>query len=162
LIDGYLLDTNHVRYWFDNSAGVLARIATLPKETPLRVSAITLGEIEYGHKAESPSAPTEIQLKFSLFVRSKLPAVLPVTTSTTTYYGDIRSKLFTRFSPKQKQKRRRPEQLLDPVTGKELGIQENDVWIAAQALEHDLILVTNDPMHRIREVVLDLRVENWQ
>lgn len=50
----------------------------------------------------------------------------------------------------------------DPVTAKELGIDENDLWIAAQSIEHNLILVSNDKMARIREVagpVLD--VEDW-
>jgi predicted nucleic acid-binding protein len=51
--------------------------------------------------------------------------------------------------------------LIDPVTSRELGIQENDLWIAAQALEYNLVLVTNDKMDRIRDVCEDLQVENW-
>ena len=44
----------------------------------------------------------------------------------------------------------------------ELGIDENDLWIAAQAIEHNLVLVTNDEMKRIKHVagpVLD--IEDW-
>jgi len=51
--------------------------------------------------------------------------------------------------------------LVDPVTAKVLGIQENDLWIAAQAIERNLILVTNDGMSRIREIASELRIEDW-
>jgi predicted nucleic acid-binding protein len=47
------------------------------------------------------------------------------------------------------------------VTSQELGIQENDLWMAAQALEYNLVFVTNDKMERIREVCADLQLENW-
>jgi len=59
----------------------------------------------------------------------------------------------------------RPEQLIDPITSRELGIQENDLWLCAQAVAHDMVLVTNDKMLRIREVSEDmqpvLRIQNW-
>ena len=59
----------------------------------------------------------------------------------------------------------RPEQLLDPITAKELEIQENDLWIAAQAIAHEMVLVTNDRMTRIRDVAKgakqELRIQNW-
>jgi predicted nucleic acid-binding protein len=51
--------------------------------------------------------------------------------------------------------------LIDPVTSRELGIQENDLWIAAQALEYNLVLVRNDKMDRIRDACEELQVENW-
>ena len=35
---------------------------------------------------------------------------------------------------------------------KELGIQENDIWIAAQTIQYNLILVTGDHMTRLVEV----------
>jgi predicted nucleic acid-binding protein len=59
----------------------------------------------------------------------------------------------------------RPEQLIDPITSKELGIQENDLWLCAQAVGHGMVLVTNDAMCRIREVSQDMRpallMQNW-
>ena len=33
--------------------------------------------------------------------------------------------------------------------------------MAAQALEYNLVFVTNDKMERIREVCVDLQIENW-
>ena len=57
---------------------------------------------------------------------------------------------------------KRPEQCFDPITAMELGIEENDLWIAAQACEHKLVLHTNDGIARIRDIAIDLlTVENW-
>ena len=39
---------------------------------------------------------------------------------------------------------------------RELGIDENDLWIVAQAVERNLVLVTSDKMWRIRETVCEL------
>ena len=38
-------------------------------------------------------------------------------------------------------------------SGKRLGIDENDLWIAAQAKERDLIIVTGDDDMRVLETV---------
>ncbi len=80
----------------------------------------------------------------------------------TATYGDLRARLFEKFAPKKRRRKGlRPEELIDPVTAKELGIQENDLWIAAQAIERNLVLVTNDAMARIQEVASELKVEDW-
>ena len=36
------------------------------------------------------------------------------------------------------------EECFDQITGRELGIDENDLWIVCQAIDHELTLVTND------------------
>ena len=70
--------------------------------------------------------------------------------------------MFEKYAPNVKHRGGlRPKQLVDPMTSRELGIQENDLWIAAQALEYNLVLVTNNKMDRIRDVCEDLQVENW-
>jgi len=58
----------------------------------------------------------------------------------------------------------RPEQLIDPVTSLELKIQENDLWIVAQAITKDLTLVTNDrkSLEPLVEVAgNELHIKNW-
>jgi tRNA(fMet)-specific endonuclease VapC len=88
--------------------------------------------------------------------------VLNITKATRIYYGSLRARIFEKYAPNERRCRGlRPEQLIDLVTSRELGIQENDLWIAAQALEYNLVLVTNDKMDRIRDVCEDLQVENW-
>lgn len=162
-MQGYLLDTNIVSYWFDGSClqnkAVIDHVERLPRGTPLAISAITLGEVEFGLRVRSED-PLEAEMQ--QFLLDQLPLVLDVTSTTRISYGSLRARLFDRFAPAKKRgKGRRPEQLTDPATALELGIQENDLWIAAQAIEHNLILVTNDALARIQAVGNDLSIENW-
>jgi tRNA(fMet)-specific endonuclease VapC len=124
------------------------------------ISAITLGEIEYGLQVARSDALQ--QEAYRTFISIHLPMVLDITKATRIPYGSLRASVFEKYAPNERRRRGlRPEQLIDPVTSRELGIQENDLWIAAQALEYNLVLVTNDRMGRIRDVCEDLQVENW-
>jgi len=160
---GYLLDTNAVSDWLIDTKprhpAVRAKIASLPADSPLLTSVIVLGEIEYGLRVDRDNQPT--LEPFRERVRQELPHVLTVEKATADVYGGLRAKLFDKFTPKGKRKGPRPEQLVDPVTSLALGIQENDLWIAAQAIERNLVLVSNDGMKRIRDVAPELRVEDW-
>ena len=165
---GYLLDTNIVAYRVDTRRPQHERVAQhiqeLPEATPLMISAITLGEIEFGLRVSKVNTSEQEASQDALraFIHTNLPMVLDVTKTTRIYYGALRADVFEKYAPKAKRRSGlRPEQLIDPVTSQELGIQENDLWIAAQALEYNLVFVTNDKMERIRDVCEDLRVENW-
>ena len=162
---GYLLDTNIISYWFrpktPENRNIVAHIGGLDVGTPLRMSAVTLGEIEYGHRVVA-TTDRPIQAQFNQFVQTQLPNVLDVRRTTRIYYGQIRACLFKKYSPKKGRKALLPEQLVDPVTAKTLGVQENDIWIAAQAVEHKLVLVTHDKMAHLCEVMSDLLdIEEW-
>jgi tRNA(fMet)-specific endonuclease VapC len=162
---GYLLDTNIVSYWFDGQSPpnkmVVERIEGLPTGSPLRISAISLGEIEFGFRVRREE-DADFERDLRRFIQEKLPAVLDVTNTTRTYYGSIRAALFERYAPRDRRgKRFRLGQLTDPVSELDLGIQENDVWIAAQAMEHNLVLVSNDRLTRVRGVADGLLLENW-
>ena len=161
---GYLLDTNIVAYWFDERRPqhdrVVHHIQELPETTPLMISAITLGEIEFGLQVAQDATPDQEALR--TFINDNLPMVLNITKATRTYYGSLRASVFEKYAPNVKRRRGlRPEQLIDPVTSQELGIQENDLWIAAQALEYNLVFVTNDKMERIRDACAELQMANW-
>ncbi len=162
---GYLLDTNIISYWFDKECDQHSAVQTAAEQRrgkhPLYVSAITLGEIEYGH-ATNPARRQD----FVEFFRERLPQFLPVSHHTAGPYGRIRAALFEAFAPKlKKTKRRRAEELCEPTTGRELGIDENDLWIVAQAVERNLVLVTHDRFVRIRQALEDLQIgvqiEDW-
>jgi len=167
---GYLLDTNVVSDWLDEThdrhEAVSGRIVQLADtDSVLFTSSIVLGEIEYGiqtlpvSKRESLS---ELRLHVDVqFVQRRL--LLDVTRATTKEYGVLRARLFDKYAPGTKRKKtKRPEQLKDPETSLSLGIQENDLWLAAQALERNLVLVSNDKhMKRIRAVAPELQVEDW-
>ena len=164
MIQGYLLDTNIFEYWLNKSrpehARVMSHLSKLHPDAPLATSLIVLGEVSYGFQVASPKRrayPKEVLE----FIRNEFPCPLPIRSSTTQVYGMLRAALFEKYASKQDRKGLRPEQLIDPVTAWSLGIQENDLWIAAQALEHNLVLITNDKMKHLRSVATDLKVENW-
>lgn len=161
---GYLLDTNILSYWINERSEfherVAERIASVPEDVPLFMSAITWGEIQFGwHRRNKEPIPDGNRRVFD-----QVFAEMPVTHKTDRYYGQLKARLFERFAPRDiKARSLRLGLLLDPVAGEVLGVDENDVWIAAQAVESKLVLVTNDKLTRIREsaAVLDLQIENW-
>jgi len=164
-VPGYLLDTCTICYWFDELRAVTVAADARAADSPLYVSAIMLGETEFGH-AFNPAGAGAKRDEFVAFVRTQPLQILQVSKHTTEPYGRIRAKLAEKFPPKGGwTKKKRPEQLYEPVAARELGIDENDLWIVAQSVERNLVLVTSDKMARIREAVCELyagfRIENW-
>lgn len=172
----FLLDTQTIRYWCDSAcsqhAAVTGNITTLRQSCAslavkprLLVSVITLGEIEFGHRVALAPDPAA-RAAYAKFVREELPDSLDVMADAVEAYGELRTRLFNKYAPRDRRKpKMRPEQLVDPATSKELQIQENDLWLCAQAVAHGLVLVTNDRMQPIRDVApgmhLPLLVQNW-
>jgi len=164
MIHGYLLDTNTIAYWQNpdcpEHTSILNHINKLHPDAPLTTSVIVHGEIAYGHQLVSPKQQG-LSKQVLTFVKKRFPRPLEVRHSTSFVYGKLRAALFKKYAPQKGRKGLRPEQLIDPVTSKSLGIQENDLWIASQAIEYNLILVTSDKMKHICSVAEELRVENW-
>lgn len=164
MIQGYLLDANIIEYRHNSKCpehpAILSHLNRLPSDAPLRPSLIVLGEVTYGFHVALPQDQAYPK-KVLDFIESRFPTPLPIRFSTIQIYGKPRAALFNKYVPKKGRKGLRPEQLTNPITSKSLGIQENDLWITPQALEYNLVLVTNDQMKNLRSVVSDLKVENW-
>ena len=160
-MEGYLLDTNAVSHWHHQHPRLAQRINALAGHDQLRVSAITLGEIEFGHNLYLRSRDLVRRDEFANWVSRNFPKsrTLEVTRDTRDYYGVLRAAIFEKYPP-LKADENHPELCYDPVSASELGIDENDLWIAAQAIEHGLTLVTQDNMDRIKQVAKDIR--DWQ
>ncbi len=172
----FLLDTNILRYWYDTAcaehAKVVARVNAARQPDPqinyvsrLFVSVVTLGEIEYGHRVTRTPDPAK-QAAYTKFVQGQCPDALEMTKHVAEQYGELRAWLFNNCGPKvKKSKVKRAEELVNPTTGKELGIDENDIWIAAQAKTHNLVLVTHDSRGNFGKVLTQfapsLTVEDW-
>jgi tRNA(fMet)-specific endonuclease VapC len=120
---------------------------------------VTLGEIAFGHKLV-PKPNVDAQRDYENFLSSQFPFVVSIDRHTVEYYAILRAKLFQKFAPKNKRPRW-IEQLQDPISGRELGIQENDLWLAAQAVQYNLVFVTNDRLKKIRGIESDLLIEDW-
>ena len=172
----YLLDTNIISYWYDSRrpehSKVLARIEAVRQPDPqtqyvprLFISVVTLGEIEQGHRsAQTPNA--SVQSEYMTFVRKQCPEPLEITTHVAVPYGELKAWLFNKFSDKKKRtKAERAKQSVYPASARELGAEENDIWIAAQAMTLNFVLVTHDSHGHFgklqRQFATTLRVEDW-
>lgn len=172
----YLLDTNIISIWYDANrpehAKVVGRVNAARQPDPqtgyvsrLFISIVTLGEIEYGHLVAAVPG-TAKQAAYSRFVRQQCPVVLEMTAVVAEQYGELRAWLFNHCTPgHKKSKTKRTEQLVYPATGQDLGIDENDIWIAAQAKTYGLVLVTHDARGNFGKVLAHfaptLAVEDW-
>ncbi|MBE0537715.1 MAG: type II toxin-antitoxin system VapC family toxin [Phycisphaerae bacterium] len=170
----YLLDTNIWSFWFNGekyaeyAANIQAHIQAItgdPKHTGsahVLASIITWGEIEYGYTAMKLKERSR-EAQFRAFVAGQSPLPLLIDKHTAVQYGQLRARLFEKYGPKEmKGKGLRPEQLIDPVSSLHLQIQENDLWMAAQALRYGMILVSDDKMRAIKAVAgQSLQVQNW-
>ena len=169
-MDGYLFDTNAVSpLWnarhpeHDNVKAYLSGVS----HSPIWLSTIVLAEIEYGLKiAPKMDTGSQNQVRREM---SNHPLILDIDKHTIGPYSDLRAELFKKYSQRDRRGRltvKWPEDLIERTSAKELGIQENDIWIAAQAIQYNLILVTDDSMQRLVEVSenLDypLRIARWK
>jgi tRNA(fMet)-specific endonuclease VapC len=169
-MDGYLFDTNAVSVLWnarhpehDTVKAFFAGVS----HSPVWLSTIVLAEIEYGLKI-TPEMDIDSQNQVRREM-SNHPLILDIDKHTIGPYSDLRAELFKNYSPKKRRGRlkvRWPEDLIERTSAKELGVQENDIWIAAQAMQYNLILVTGDHMLRLVDVSqkLDypLQIAKWK
>lgn len=125
------------------------------------VPCIVIGEVRYGCQVvfkKDVQRQNEIEKRIKTFDKS----IKNIGKHTTIPYSKIRAELFRKYGTKDAKhriKEKLPEELMDSSTGKSLGIDENDLWICAVALEYNLVLVTNDKMTRIKEVAIEVAKE---
>jgi tRNA(fMet)-specific endonuclease VapC len=125
----YLLDTNIVIALFEADAEVLSR---LDLAAQVFISAIVIGELLFGAAKSGRSAQNTAKVERFAAACPLLPCNLEVARE----YGRLRNQLRAKGRP----------------------IPENDIWIAATATCHGLVLVTRDQHFAAVE---DLALENW-
>jgi predicted nucleic acid-binding protein len=137
------------------------RLRAVPKESVVAVSAIALAEADVGCCLQERDT-AEARTAMNEFLRHHGFYIEPVTEHTAPHYGELKAGLIRRYQPKRA---RWPEGWKDKPTGADLQVEEPDLLMAAQALEHGYVLVTGDAMDRIREVLkqasTDLTIEDW-
>nr|VFK01371.1 MAG: tRNA(fMet)-specific endonuclease VapC [Candidatus Kentron sp. LFY] len=125
----YLLDTNIVIALFANDPAVVGKIE---KTEEIFVPSVVIGELFYG--AKKSGRPERNSERIEIFVSDNM--ILSCNARIARLYGKVKNSL---------RKKGRP-------------IPENDIWIAATAFQHDLILVSRDEHF---EAVEDLKLEIW-
>ncbi len=164
-VEGYLLDTSIASASWDYGGPshnyVRQRLEELG-DALVYVSTVSIAEVEYGLQI----APS-IDVKRQADVRSAMAGfkALHVDQHTAMTYAEIRANLFRAHAPRNRRGRltqKNVEDLVERTTGKELGIQENDLWIVSVAVQYNLIFVTRDKMLRVVEAAeYSHRTENW-
>ena len=114
----FLLDTNVVIALFAVEHSVLEEVRKAEERSRLRVPAIVLGELYYGARKSAKPADN-VRRVDSLETRA---SVMSCDAGTARVYGSIKDMLRIKGKP----------------------IPDNDIWIAALALQHNLCLVTRD------------------
>jgi tRNA(fMet)-specific endonuclease VapC len=128
----YLLDTNILIAALKGQADVRRRLETMPLAT-LRLSAIVLGELEFGAEKSAYGERNRARLAQ---LTQRLP-LIGIDAETTRHYARVRALLERQGTP----------------------IGANDTWIAAQALAIEATLVTDNEREFRR--IPDLRTQNW-
>lgn len=151
---GFLLDNNHVQpLWRDDST-IKSKLSSFRDPPIIRVSTITLGEIEAGHRMTRTTNATRRDEFTAWLNEVLLPHALPVSATTRVYYAEILGSIWKNHPPASNRVRTE-KHILD------LGVDINDVWTAAVALEHGLTLVTRDEMRCIRDATPSLAFDSW-
>jgi len=154
-VRGHLLDCNHVEAYCRDEPSVVQKLGTIPAEWPLRVCAITLGEIDAGHLMTQTTDQTKRDKYIDCVTREFLPYALVISRNTRLYYARIIGNLW-KSHPPASAKKGTEQHLLD------LRVDVNDVWTVASAWEHNLTLVTHDQMQCIRDAVgSSVRFDCW-
>jgi tRNA(fMet)-specific endonuclease VapC len=132
----YLLDTNHWSYLQRREARVIGHIQSLPDAVTLYMPVVAQAELLAGVELVV-NEPRKQELR-TLYAQVITMAadVLPITSEVAEQFADIFANLRRQGRP----------------------IDTNDIWIAAIARVHNLIVVTNDEHFQYVE---GLPVENW-
>lgn len=162
---GYLLDTNLisilVRPQSQKHPAVMSHLTGVANEL-IMLPVIAIAEIEFGMaKAETPDESQKAALRRFF---ADYPLHLGIDDNTIEPYSLVRAELWRLYATPKKRghKQKIPEDLFDPVTGRELGIDERDLLIASVAIQYNLILATadrNQGMLRIERAATSLEAK---
>jgi len=145
----YLLDTTHCIDLLNAKPYMVQRIDELG-DFVLSTCIIVQGELIYG--ALISERVSENLDDIAEFLQNLI--VYDLNRDTAIIYAELKLSILDRFIPKAKNKRRN-------TNIGSLGFKDNDLWIAAIAIQYSLILVSKDS-HILRlNGIEGLKVENW-
>jgi predicted nucleic acid-binding protein len=178
--DAYLLDTNVIcALAVANHPGHVPAQQRFQRADPqfVLLPTMAVAEIEFGMARAAnvrPEKREELRRFLGRFEQ------LPFDENCVRPYSVVRAELWRLHGTTRRQGNRlvydekHPEQLVEKVTGRELGIDEPDLIISSVAMAQNLVLVTNDTgagMSRVKEAAervcrdglfpIRLRTENW-
>ena len=175
-VDGYLLDNNIIsilaRPRDPRYSGISANFQAI-HPGPVFLPVIAIAEIEFGMMLSTNSNIEQKNALRDFF--AQYPHHLPIDDNTIEPYAMLRVQLWRDYGTRKRRsyKEKVPEDLVERVSGKRLGIDERDLLITSIAVQYNLILATNDQnegMKRIEQSArrlgaagepVHLRLEYW-
>jgi predicted nucleic acid-binding protein len=163
-MDTYLLDTNLVSVLYDarrpNHQAVRQAIGALDPNSPQLVSVFTIAELRFG-LALSQAAGRPLTHIESCIEQAEQHPLAEIGRYTAESYALVKSSVALQHVKISSRIPRWVEGWTDRVTSELLQIDEHDLWIAAQALERNYVVLTGDRdfVLVIAPVVPDLRVQ---
>jgi tRNA(fMet)-specific endonuclease VapC len=145
----FLLDTHHCSRLMEGDSSVLERLAQIG-DAPVATSFVVRGELLY--MAYNSRQRTANVARVRTFLRST--GLYFVDEETADRYGELKSALVQHYGPKERARRR-------TATTRQLGFDDNDLWIAATALRHSLTVVSADSDFQRMVVAMQFPLEQW-
>lgn len=164
-MDAFLFDTTVLSIYLDPTHRLHAEknqsLNALPAEASRFVSTVALAELGFGTRLAAVIGKGNLPALDAILAEARTYAVLDLTHHTANAYADLKARVAQKYLAKALRKDRPKyiEEWVDKATGKKLGIDENDLWMCAQAKERDLVFVTADArMKRIPDADSEVRL----
>ena len=158
-----LLDTNFISVLFDprrpNYAAVQARAQAFSQTDLVYLSAVVLAELRYGMEAAQRAGQDVSHVRQTLTQAATYP-LAEIGRHTAEAYGDVKARLADHYLDMSRRAPRWLENWQDRASAQILQVDENDLWIVAQAVERDYLLVTSDQRlaDRFSPAIAELRL----
>jgi predicted nucleic acid-binding protein len=148
-VESYLLDTSalsplvdpgHLRHTV--ASAVVAALGA----APIYVSVVALAEMRYGIQLYEMSTGGSLPNAAAMTASAQQFPRMDISRHTATEYAELKSILAVHYLPNvtRQFRKRYVEDWIDQFTGKALRIDDNDLWICAQARETNLTVIAGD------------------
>lgn len=142
-----LLDTNFVSVLFDSRRpsfhNVQTRAQAFTERDLVYLSVVVLAELRYGMEAAQRAGQDISHVRNTLAQAASYP-LAEIGRHTAEAYGDVKARLANHYLDLSRRPPRWIENWQDRASGQMLQVDENDLWIVAQAVERDYLLLTSD------------------
>lgn len=153
-METYLLDTSALSPLVDSSHpkhGLATTLIANLSSTPMYVSVLALAELAFGLELHEKAHGTKVPNAEQMLSDALNYPRLWVEHHTAAEYASLRATVAVFYLPNVTKQFRKKwvEDWVDRYTCKKLGVDDNDLWICAQALEMNFTLIADDKMNRI-------------
>ena len=164
-MDAFLLDTTILSIYLDPTHQFHAEksraLDALPAAAPRYISAVALAELTFGADLAAAIGKGDVPALREMIRKARDYAVLDISHHTAAAYAELKSNIAGKYlaKPLRRDRPKYVEDWVDKATRKVLGVDENDLWMCAQAKERGLVLVTTDRhIKRIEDADSDVRL----